>query len=134
MAGSTTKTTTKKSAATTSAEKAPAPVAEEKPDTSGELAAAQKEIATLKGQLAALTPEPEPEPEPLTTEQRIDLLERQLSAVVSVLKTCFSPTGMPAKVNQYLSDRMPRQIFDKNLASIKVVVLRSSLQLDQGVI
>jgi len=107
MAGSTTKNTTKKSATTTVA-KDSAPVAEEKQGNSAELAAAQKEIAALKGQIAALTPEPEPEPEPLTTEQRVDLLERQLSAVVSTLKQCFSPSGMPAKVNQYLNDRLPR--------------------------
>ena len=108
MAGSTTKTTTKKTAATTPAAKAAAPVAEEKPDNSAELAAAQKEIAALKGQIAELTPQPEPEPEPLTTDERVALLERQLSAVISTLKQCFSPTGMPAKVNQYLNDRLPR--------------------------
>ena len=113
---SSTKTAAKK---TTKAEApapapAPAPVKAEAPPVAKEsaptalaaqLEAAQAEIADLKGQVSALSPEPEPEPEPLTMEQRVENCEATVDGIVAALKECFSPTGMPAKLCARLNDR-----------------------------
>ena len=105
MAGSTTKTSVKK---TTQAEAAPA-VETAATDNSAvlakELASAQAEISALKGQVSALSPTPEPEPEPLTLEERVANCEHALDGVLAALKDCFSPRGMPSKLLSRLNDR-----------------------------
>lgn len=107
MAGSTTKTTNKKTASTTTTPE-PEAIVEDNSALSGELQAAQKEIAALKGQVAALTPAPEPEPEPLTIDEKVQLLEAQVGVIVDTLRECFSPGGYAIKVRSRLDDRLPR--------------------------
>jgi|LWDU01.1.fsa_nt_gi hypothetical protein len=111
MAGSTTKQTTKK---TVKSEAAPAVEAEPAVEAAvednsvaltAELQAAQAEIASLQGQVNALSPEPEPEPEPLTMEQRVENCERAVDAIVASLKECFAPHGQPSKLRARLRDR-----------------------------